>query len=79
MLRTTQSQGTIVTPRLHLGRLLQDQHELRSLSQGRGYRVLLGAVPIRDVPRAHMVHVQTDRYPCPASLVEGALLALEEQ
>lgn len=79
MLKTTQSQGTIVTLRLHLDRPLQVQRELRSLSQRRGYKVLLGAVPVGDVPRTHMVHVQTDLYPCPASPVEAAVLALGER
>ena len=79
MLRTTPSQGTIVTPRLHLARPLHDQRELGPPSQGKGYMVLPDAVPIGDVPRPHMVHVQTDRCLCPASPVEVAVLALGNQ
>lgn len=79
MLRITQTQGTIVTLRLRLGRLLHDQHELKALSQGRGYRALPGAVLVGDVPRAHTAHVRTDRYLYPVSPVEVAVWALEEQ
>ena len=80
MLRITQTRGTIVTLRLHLGRrLLRDQRELKVLSQGRDYRVLPDAVLVGDVPRLHTVRVQTDRYPYLMSLVEVAVWALEEK
>lgn len=39
MLRTTQTQGTIATLRLHLGRPRRDPRALSALYQERGYRV----------------------------------------
>lgn len=79
MLKITQTQGTIVTLHSRLGRLLHDQLELKTLSQGKGYRALPGAVPVGDIPRAHTAHVRTDRYLYPVSPVEVVVLALEEQ
>jgi len=73
ILRTSQSQGTIVTLRLHPP---HRQPELKTLSQLRGYRVLLGAA---HVPQSHMVRAQTDRYLCLELQAEVAVLALEEQ
>lgn len=75
VLRTSQTQGTIVTLRLHPGRLHR-QSELQTPSQLRGYRVLLGAV---HGPQSHMARVQTDRYLCLELQVEVTVLALEEQ
>ena len=73
MLRITQIQGTIVTLRLRLGRRRRrrrDQRELKVLSQGKGYRVLSGAVLVADAPRLHTVCVRTNRYLYLVLLVE---------